>query len=82
MNLPSANRLWSETSEITSVFRRGYLMTDSHGVMQWPTECLKFCWGHSNKGSLNKQVLLLYVAKLGGSTSPHVPVRSGIPECS
>ena len=32
MNLPSANRLWSETSEITSVFRRGYLMTDSHGV--------------------------------------------------
>ena len=44
-------------------------------TMQWPTECLKFCWGHSNKGSLNKQVLLLYVAKLGGSTSPHVPVQ-------
>ena len=32
MNLPSANRLWSETSGITSVFCRGYLMTDSNGV--------------------------------------------------
>ena len=32
MNLPSTNRLWSETSGITSVFCRGYLMTDSNGV--------------------------------------------------
>ena len=23
----------------------------------WPTECLKFWWGHSNKGRLNEQVL-------------------------
>ena len=34
MNLPSANRLWSETSGITSVFCRGYLMTDSNGVLK------------------------------------------------
>ena len=36
MNLPSVNRLWSETSGITNVFCRGYLITDSNGVESLP----------------------------------------------
>ena len=91
MNLPLTNKLWSETSEITNVFCRGHLMSDSNvtlffciaPLIYWIFKSFWHTWNGLNRpktaNNSNTYVQIIYIKcclMCGAVVSIRVAIRN------